>query len=83
MWHDVAWEDYLSWQKEDKKTLKRIHLLLTDIDRHGNKGIGEPEALKYDLSGWWSRRIDKKNRLIYRLNEDFTVCEILSCKDHY
>lgn len=54
LWHDEAWEDYLYWQKQDKKTLKRINLLLQDISRNGYNGIGKPEPLKGDLSGWWS-----------------------------
>ena len=65
---DQAWEDYVSWQSEDRKTLKRINQLLKDIDRNGNEGIGKPEPLKGNFSGYWSRRIDEKNRLVYRID---------------
>ena len=82
-WNDRAWDDYVAWQDEDKKTLKRINALLKDIERNGClKGIGKPEALKYDLKGWYSRRIDECNRLIYRINEN-GVLEIYQCKNHY
>lgn len=80
-WDDEAWEDYLYWQTQDKKTLKRINLLLQDIDRNGYDGIGKPEALKNDLSGYWSRRIDDVNRLVYRIRGD--VIEIIQCRSHY
>ena len=62
LWTDEAWGDYLYWQTEDKKTLKRINQLIQDIERNGNDGIGKPEPLKHDLSGWWSRHIDDKHR---------------------
>lgn len=76
-----AWNDYLYWQTQDKKTLKRINVLLKDICRSPYEGIGKPEALKDDLAGLWSRRIDQSNRIVYRQNgDDF---EILSCKGHY
>ena len=66
-WDDDAWEDYLYWQSQDKKTLKRINALLRDIDRNGMaEGIGKPEPLRGNLSGWWSRRIDDTNRIVYR-----------------
>lgn len=65
VWHDEAWEDYLYWQQQDKKTLKRINQLIKDIERNGNEGIGKPELLKYDNQGCWSRRIDDANRLVY------------------
>lgn len=78
---DVAWQDYLYWQKEDKKTLKKINDLIKDIDRNGNEGIGYPEALKHELSGYWSRRISKEDRLVYRIDDDNIY--IFSCKDHY
>ena len=76
-----AWEDYCYWQKQDKKTLKRINLLLEDIKRNGFVGIGKPEPLKNDLSGFWSRRIDETNRLVYRINNE--QIEIVQCKGHY
>lgn len=81
IWFDEAWEDYTYWQTQDKKTLKRINLLLKDIEREHFNGIGKPEPLKGDLSGFWSRRIDDANRLIYRINGN--IIEILSCKGHY
>lgn len=81
LWHDEAWEDYLYWQTQDKKTLKRINLLLQDISRNGYEGIGKPEPLKGDLSGWWSRRIDESNRLVYRINNG--RLEIAQCRSHY
>jgi toxin YoeB len=76
-----GWRDYLSWQTEDRKTLKKINLLLEDISRNGNVGIGKPEALVGNLSGYWSRRINEKDRLIYRI-EGNTIL-ILSCRMHY
>lgn len=78
---EKAWQEYLYWQTQDKKTLKRINQLLQDIDRNGYSGIGKPEPLKGDLSSFWSRRIDDSNRLVYRLHDDFI--EILQCKGHY
>ena len=75
-----AWEDYLYWQTQDKKTLKRINLLLKDIDRNGSEGIGKPEPLK-DCEGYWSRRIDNVNRLVYRISDK--EIEIIQCKGHY
>ncbi|WP_353097672.1 Txe/YoeB family addiction module toxin [Tissierella praeacuta] len=64
---EIAWKDYVYWQGQDKKRIKRINQLIQDIDRNYNEGIGKPEALKGNLSGWWSRRIDDKNRLVYRI----------------
>jgi toxin YoeB len=81
IWFDEAWEDYLYWQMEDRKTLKRINVLLRDIERDSFNGIGKPEPLKGELSGFWSRRIDDSNRLVYRINGG--TLEILSCKGHY
>lgn len=81
IWFDEAWEDYLYWQTQDKKTLKRINALVRDIERDHFSGIGKPEPLKGELSGFWSRRIDDTNRIVYRVRED--VLEILSCKGHY
>lgn len=80
-WYDKAWDDYLYWQSQDKKTLKRINQLIRDTERNPFHGIGKPEPLKGDLSGFWSRRIDDMNRLVYRVNND--LLEILSCKGHY
>ncbi|MBP3708926.1 MAG: Txe/YoeB family addiction module toxin [Treponema sp.] len=81
IWTDEAWEQYLYWQTQDKKTLKKLNKLLTDIDRNGNDGIGHPEPLKENLSGLWSREIDAKNRLIYKI-EDGCI-KIYQCKNHY
>lgn len=81
IWFDEAWEDYVYWQTQDKRTLKRINMLLKDIERGNFEGIGKPEPLKGDLSGFWSRRIDDVNRLVYRQRGD--VLEIVSCKGHY
>ena len=81
IWTDDAWDDYLYWQTQDKKTLKRINCLISDIDRNWYEGIGEPEPLKYDLQGYWSRRIDSKNRIVYRINNE--AIEIAQCGSHY
>lgn len=81
IWFDEAWDDYLYWQTQDKKTLKRINALVRDIERDPFGGIGKPEPLKGELSGFWSRRIDDANRIVYRVREG--VLEILSCKGHY
>lgn len=69
------------WQKQDKKTLKRIHQLIADIDRNGYDGIGKPERLTGELSSYWSRRIDEKNRIVYRI-KDGTI-QIIQCGSHY
>lgn len=76
-----AWEEYCYWQSQDRKTLKRINLLLTDIQRNSFTGIGKPEPLKESFSGYWSRRIDETNRLVYRVNNEHI--EIIQCKGHY
>ncbi len=81
VWQDEAWEDYIYWQKQDKKTLKRINQLLQDIDRNGYKGIGKPEPLKGNYSGWWSRRINEADRLVYRIKNG--QIEIAQCCSHY
>ncbi len=81
-WYDDAWEDYVYWQSNDKKLLKRINKILKDIERGGySEGIGKPEPLKGDLSGWWSRRIDEKNRIVYRVKDQ--RLEIIQCGSHY
>jgi toxin YoeB len=77
---ESAWEEYLQWQAQDPKTLKRINLLLKDIARNGNNGIGKPEKLRH--RDGWSRRIDDVNRLVYQLKDDGSV-EIMQCKGHY
>ena len=81
IWTDEAWEDYLYWQTQDKKTLKRINQLIQDIDRNGNNGIGKPEALFGNFAGFWSRRIDEANRLVYRIRGG--CLEIAQCRSHY
>ena len=81
MFTERAWEEYCYWQNQDRKTLKRINQLLIDIKRNEFAGIGKPEPLKNDLSGFWSRRIDEGNRIVYRIvNEQI---EIVQCKGHY
>jgi len=81
LWTDKAWEDYLYWQAQDKKTLKRINKLLKDIERNGYDGIGKPEPLGGDMSGWWSRRIDDANRLVYCIIDEKII--IAHCRTHY
>lgn len=81
LWTDRAWDDYLYWQGQDKKTLKRVNDLVKDIERNGYDGIGKPEQLGENLSGWWSRRIDEANRIVYRLEEGKII--IAQCKGHY
>ena len=81
MFSDNAWQDFLLWMREDRKTAKKIASLLADIERNGNEGLGKPESLKGNLSGYWSRRISEKDRLIYRFDE--TTIYIAACKGHY
>ena len=78
---DNGWKDYTYWQTEDRETLKRINNLIKDIERNGNEGIGKPEPLTGDLSGFWSRRINEKDRLIYQIDGD--TINILACRYHY
>ncbi|MDE5866021.1 MAG: Txe/YoeB family addiction module toxin [Lachnospiraceae bacterium] len=78
---DTGWEDYLYWQTEDRKTLKKINQLVNDIARNGNGGLGKPEPLSGNLSGYWSRRINDKDRLIYRIDDNNIY--ILACRYHY
>lgn len=80
-WTDDAWEDYVWWQGQDRKTLRRINQLIRDIDRDPFGGIGKPEPLRHEYSGLWSRRIDQANRLVYEIANDTIV--IYSCRDHY
>ncbi|GAD80200.1 Txe/YoeB family addiction module toxin [Vibrio ezurae] len=80
-WTDDAWDDYLYWQTQDKKTLKRINKLINDVKRSPLEGIGKPEPLKENLSGFWSRRIDDTNRLVYAVDDQ--VITIISCRYHY
>lgn len=76
-----AWEDYLYWQNTDKQILKRINELIKDIQKNKHKGIGKPEPLKHNLSGYWSRRINNEHRLIYRIEEDKIM--IAQLRYHY
>lgn len=81
LWDGEAWDDYLYWQTIDKKTLKRINQIVKDITRSPFKGIGKPEALKENLSGFWSRRIDDEHRLVYTMENDMII--IIACRGHY
>ena len=81
LWDERAWSEYLDWQNEDKKTLRKIKALIKDIQRNPYIGIGKPEPLTGNLSGWWSRRIDDANRIVYKEKNDVIV--IASCRGHY
>lgn len=81
LWEDRAWEDYLYWQAQDRKTLKRINSIIKDIQRDVFSGIGKPEPLKGSLNGMWSRRIDDTNRIVYY--EEENIIYIVACKGHY
>ena len=78
---DAAWEDYLHWQTADRKQLARINRLIKECLRHPFEGTGKPEPLRGDLSGFWSRRIDRQHRLVYRVTD--TALEIAQCRSHY
>ena len=80
-WTGEAWKDYIYWQTQNKKTLKRINKLINDTMRQPFEGIGKPEALRENLSGFWSRRIDDTNRLVYAADDDYIT--IISCRYHY
>jgi toxin YoeB len=80
-WTLAAWEDYVYWQGQDKKTIKRINLLIQDAVRQPFGGLGKPEPLKENLSGFWSRRIDDTNRLVYIV--DNLTLTVISCRYHY
>lgn len=80
-WAEKAWEDYLYWQATDKKILKRINELIKDIKRHPFEGIGDPEPLRHNWSGYWSRRIDREHRLVCRATDDTVI--IAQCRYHY
>jgi toxin YoeB len=80
-WIEEGWEDYLYWQQVDKKTLKKINELIKAIQRTPFEGIGKPEALKENLSGWWSRRINLEDRLVYKIENEKII--ILQCRKHY
>lgn len=80
-WAKTGWEDYLYWQATSKKTLSRINLLIKDIQRHPFKGIGDPEPLKHNWNGYWSRRIDREHRLVYKYSNETII--IAQCRYHY
>lgn len=80
-WTDAAWSDYVWWQGQDRKTLKRINRLVQDTMRSPFEGIGKPEPLRENLSGFWSRRIDETNRLVYAVDDERLT--IISCRYHY
>ncbi len=81
IWSDEAWDDYMYWHTQDKKTVNRINRLIKSIDRNAFDGIGKPEPLKYDYQGFWSVRIDETNRLVYRIENGELY--IVSCRYHY
>lgn len=85
IWHDDAWDDFLKLLTTDKKILKKVNALIKDIERNGNSGIGKPEPLKCDLSGYWSRHIDDYNRIVYRIvkDDEKEFIEIVQCGTHY
>lgn len=78
---DEGWEDYLYWQQQDKKTLKKINDLIKEINRTPFEGSGKPEQLRFDLTGWWSRRINLEDRLVYKVEEGVVI--IAQCRYHY
>ena len=81
VWTNDAWKDYVYWQEQDRKTLKRLNKLISDTQRAPLEGRGKPEPLKENLSGYWSRRIDESNRLVYAVDDDRIT--IISCRYHY
>ncbi|SDI00091.1 toxin YoeB [Arthrobacter subterraneus] len=81
LWDEAAWEDYLWWQTEDRKILKRINSLIHDVQRNGNERIGKPEPLKHGFQGYWSRRINDEHRLVYKVAEG--EIRIAQCRYHY
>ena len=87
LWSDDAWNDYVDWQTEDKKTLMRINKLIKDIERNGYNGIGKPEPLRGPLAGWWSVKIDDANRLVFKIiggqSDSEKNLAIYACKGHY
>ena len=80
-WTDFAWEQYEELQEKDKRLVKKINTLIKDIKRNGNEGIGKPEPLQHELSGYWSRRIDDKNRLVYKVSDNQIT--IVACANHH
>lgn len=86
LFHDNGWEDYLFWQSQDQNTLSKINALIEDVRRHPFQGLGKPEPLKGELSGWWSRRISAEHRLVYRVAGkagDNQQIEVIQCRYHY
>ena len=85
LWTEKAWEDYLHWRRNDPDTLKKINALIEDIQRNPFRGLGKPEALKFALSGWWSRRITQEHRLVYRVSgkPGAQILEIAQCRYRY
>ncbi len=81
LWDERAWNDYLYWQTQDNKTMKRINAIIKDIQRNSFDGIGKPESLGENRSGWWSRRIDDANRIVYKEKDNAVI--IASCREHY
>lgn len=81
IWSTHAWNDYLYWQETDRKTAKRINALIKDISRNGNDGMGKPEPLKYELSGYWLRRITDEHRLVYKYTDD--ALYLAMCRYHW
>lgn len=81
VWTSLSWSQYTAWQSEDKKIVKKINELIKDIQRNDNEGIGKPEPLKHQLSGYWSRRITEKHRLVYRITQNEII--IIACANHY
>ncbi len=81
VWDADAWEDYLWWQSQDRRTLRRSTLLIQDVGRHGDEGIGKPEPLEHDFAGYWSRRITDEHRLVHKITKD--EVRIASCRCHY
>lgn len=80
-WADKAWEDYLYWQKTDKETLRRINTLVKDIKRQPFEGLGDPEPLKHAWTGYWSRRINREHRLVYKVTDEAII--VVQCRYHY
>ena len=80
-WAENAWNDYLYWQQTDKKIVKRINALIKDTKRHPFDGIGDPEPLKYNWAGYWSRRINREHRLVYKVTDKAMI--IAQCRYHY
>lgn len=81
IFHERGWEEYLYWQKSDKKLLKKLNTIFKELQRHPYEGIGKPEPLKHDLAGYWSRRLNDEHRIVYRVNDESVI--VLQCRYHY